>query len=113
MITVESLKAAGYKHWRDTSGLHRTEDMYQKKVTDLVGVRYFINLWHYPAARYGNLDTPEAFQVECQLTMKDNEHLDLVYLYDKTRTIQDVESMITTIWKSGKMFDYYDRYNKN
>lgn len=53
MITEEQLAEAGYRKHPAGAIKQFCDFLYQRKITDELGTRYFNNFWHYPPYEFG------------------------------------------------------------
>lgn len=67
IITEEQLIAVGYKKY--PAGVFRQycDFLYQRRITDEDGTRYFNAFWHYPGTSHHGLDIPAAWLFEVTL----------------------------------------------
>jgi hypothetical protein len=111
MTLEQELTLRGYtKHVADHYRvLNNTDTLYQKRISDSKGKKYFINIWYYPAQRYGHTDLPESIQAEVQFTGDGvtDEHLD-VKLF--TKDLDKIEEVFENMWvKLG--LGYYELWD--
>lgn len=111
MTLEQDLTLHGYtKHVSNSyRNFHDTDTLYQKRVDDVIGKKYFINIWYYSAQRYGHADLPELIQAEVQFTGDSvtEEHLD-VKLFIKD--LDKIEEVFENIWvKLG--LGYYELWD--
>lgn len=104
----DQLVAKGYKKWVSESNriFKMTDTLYQKQIDDDKGKKYFINIWYYPAQRYGHTDLPESIQAEVQFTGDGvtDEHMDVTLF---VKDIDKIEEVFENMWvKLG--LGYYD-----
>lgn len=95
MTDVKELEANGYKYFNSLQWeiLRSTPHLYQKKVVDGVGIRYFIDVFYYP----GHPETHEnGFQFETVLYDKDKEPLAQITLY--TSDMEKAEQAFSEMW---------------
>ena len=106
----KTLLEKGYrKHVHESYKLlHMTDTLYQKKITDSTGVRYFINIWWYPERTVGDMGHVmcESVQPEVQMTTRDGTHVSIEYLSCDTEKAEDY---FDDVWVELGM-DYYERY---
>lgn len=102
----QSLLDAGYReHFSaDHHTFHSTQWLYQKKVTDNVGVKYFINVYWYDCPELEFVGWREGLQFEAQLHYREGSVVDVKF---SDTDIIKIESRIDDIWSSG-VLDYYD-----
>lgn len=106
-IIQQQLTIAGYMlHRHDYHKILKgTELLYQKKISDEKGIRYFINCWVYE--KDGELFKEDMPLFEVQFTMKDGEKCDVEPFY---KDIQQVEAFFDKLWKNMQ-FGYYELYH--
>lgn len=85
--------------------LKNTDLLYQKKISDGRGIRYFINCWVYE--KDGALFTEDTPCFEVQFTMKDGTECNVEPFY---KEIQQVEDFFNKMWKNME-FGYYELYH--
>lgn len=94
MTDIEKeLVANGYKRSTCSYGMafKGTEILYQKRITDNHGTRYFISCWYYSKCSI----TPETIQFEVQFTLKDGESMDVTSFY---KCVYKSEILFENIW---------------
>ena len=103
------LEKKGYIHF-DPSPIksQRVLDGWQKRFTDAIGTKYFINVykwesWTHP---YTGSITPATYEFECQFTYCDNA---VNFLFHCSWELDEVEKKIEETWKTG-VYDYYDMF---
>lgn len=74
-----------------------TDILYQKRISDSKGKKYFINIWYYPANRYGYTDLPESIQAEVQFNGDGvtDEYVDVTLF---TKDIDKIEEVFENMW---------------
>lgn len=74
-----------------------TDILYQKRISDSKGKKYFINIWYYPANRYGHTDLPESIQAEVQFTGDGvtDEYVDVTLF---TKDLDKIEEVFENMW---------------
>jgi hypothetical protein len=81
---------------------HSTDTLYQKRIDDDVGKRYYINAWYYPCKDWNNGNiSPESIMVEVQLKDQDGD----AYLTVSPWVNNDIvkaEEIIDRIWLSER-----------
>ena len=99
MQLEQDLLNRGYKqsiepHWKSSK---MTDVLFQKRICDGKGTKYFINVWYYPAGRYGYTDLPESIQAECQFHSDGvtEETMDIQLF---TKDIDKIEEVFENIW---------------
>jgi len=94
MIIEKSLLEAGYKkHVSSTYEAFKcTDTLYQKRITDSNGTKYFVNAWYYAAQPYAN----EGVQFEVQFYNRNDEVEMDVSLF--TNDVNVAESKFDLIW---------------
>ena len=84
-----------------------TDTLYQKRITDEIGKKYYINIWWYPEKYYGETHVPESIQAEVQFTGYEDDETTDVLLF--TKDLVKIEAKFEEIWNLLK-FDYYKRW---
>lgn len=108
MSTIkQDLLDSGYReHRSETYNLFRSTDLlYQKKVTDEKGVRYFINCWMFE--KDGDIFKEDSPMFEVQFVMKDGEHCGVNPFYVD---IQKAEDFFHVLWEAMD-FAYDELYH--
>lgn len=112
MITRESLAAAGYRQYMDGSIRLRGEAcqrLWQKRVTDGRGIRYYVNVFEYDLKKTvpAYKGTSPCFEAEAQFRGKDDVVVNVQVLPAAGQGVEDVEAVIGQIWESMG-FQYAD-----
>lgn len=105
-VTSELLISAGYKRYAG-SDLNRSSALYQKRISDNHGTKYFINAWFHDYTRY-NIQSPNqySFEFEVQFTKKDGSKFNVDDLSDST--IEEHEKFFESIWTNLEETGYHD-----
>ena len=100
MINEKILKENGYKKYQDL--LYTSDCLYQKRITDEKGIKYFINFY-----KYG-----QEYEVRMDIE-KDIYSLELtLYAFNsQTTSLEKVEKDIESMWKDLDC-DYYEKEEK-
>ena len=102
-MTEEVLEKSGYKKY-EIDLLHKHAScLYQKRVIDEKGTKYFIN-----AYGYGIYETSLSFDYEVHLQRK-GYCVDMTIFNTNTMTIEEIESEIDNLWYGGG-FEYYENW---
>lgn len=108
----EILISKGYKkhvseHYKV---FHTTDTLFQKRISDDKGKKYFIDVWYYPAGRYGHTDLPESIQAEVQFEKDgitdENMNVELF-----TKDIDKIEEVFENMWKYLAL-GYYELWSE-
>lgn len=99
-MTPQELEDNGYTCYTSNTykTIKNTDTLYQKRITNKIGIKYFIDLWYYE-----NVWQPEAVFYDI-----DNNALFEVTLYDASY-INIIEEKFEKIW-SKMNCGYYERY---
>jgi hypothetical protein len=103
------LLASGYvksvsKHY---TTYKTTDTLYQKRITDSIGKKYYINIWWYSEKWYAETLSPESIQAEVQFTGYEDDETTDVLLF--TKDLVKIEAKFEEMWNLLK-FDYYERW---
>ena len=85
------------------------EKLFQKRVTDTIGTKYFINIYKYPATinHHTGKKMNTAYEYEVQLNTNNEKENTVNIHYFSDWNIDDVEANIEEIFATGK-WAYYD-----
>jgi len=102
---TDELLAKGYKkHVSETYNiLKSTSILYQKRITDGHGTRYFINAWYYDSDL-----VKDTVQFDVQFTMDDDQVVDVCL---PTNDIDFAEAEFDRIW-TGMLYNYYGTWDE-
>lgn len=109
-LSEKKLLESGYKRWNQVF-LNNADYLLQKKVTDDIGIKYFIDIYAYvrlgkPYFREG-IDNKIGFQPEVQFGSMKYDTMNVTLLIDDMTDIQEVEDTFESLWESvGK--PYYE-----
>lgn len=83
-----------------------TDTLYQKRITDDKGTKYFVDAWYYPAIQYSSVFVDESVQIECQFSGKrEGETFANVILFEKD--IDQAEKTLENMWDKLEL-GYYE-----
>ena len=105
MINREELIKHGYKTY-DSGVLYNAIRLYQKRIKDDKGTKYFIDIYEYM------LKSKDSYEARLVTSLKDDTYSIniLFYCIDDNTTIEQLEKDIEDIWiKLG--CDYYEKSN--
>ena len=105
MINREELIKHGYKTY-DSDDLYNAVCLYQKRIKDDKGTKYFIDIYEYM------LKSKDSYEARLVTSLKDDTYSINILLYciDDNTTIEQLETDIEDIWtKLG--CDYYEKSN--
>lgn len=89
---------AGYKQYQKT-GFRHAEFLLQKRIYDVIGTKYFLNIYLY------NLKGKEAFDSEVQFT----KNLKLYCIaVSEFQSVEEIEKIFEDLWER-MCFDYKER----
>lgn len=111
MINREELIKHGYKTY-DSDGLYNAVCLYQKRIKDDKGTKYFIDIYEYMLKSKDNYDKCKSYEARLVTSLKDDTYSlnILLYCIDDNTTIEQLEKDIDDIWtKLG--CDYYEKSN--
>ena len=102
MLTVQDFLDAGYRKYNQHS-LNNSDYLIQKKVTDEVGTKYFINIWVYENfnkeyySRNPSLQEV-SFMPEVQFQRGDEATMNITLILDDKSNIQKIEQEFECLW---------------
>ena len=111
MINREELIKHGYKTY-DSDVLYSSMCLYQKRIKDDKGTKYFIDIYEYMLKSKDNYDKCKSYEARLVTSLKDDTYSlnILLYCIDDNITIEQLEKDIEDIWtKLG--CDYYEKSN--
>lgn len=104
---TDKLEAEGYtKHVAEFyRTLMRTDTLYQKRITDKYGTRYFINAWYYD-----NEVLKDSLQFDVQFTIDEDEqnHINVTLV---TNDIRFAEAEFDKMW-DRMIYEYYEAWGE-
>lgn len=108
----ETLISKGYKkhvseHYKT---FHATDTLFQKRISDDKGKKYFINIWYYLAGRYGNTDLLESIQAEVQFE-NDGVTEETMNVQLFTKDVEKIEQVFENMWKCLAL-GYYELWGE-
>ena len=109
MNIQQELNKKGYKKYVSESNrvFKMTDTLFQKKVVDDKGIRYFIDCWWYEQQCINGTVIPESWQFETQFHGDKIDQVIDVMLFEKD--IDKAEQMFNDMWvKLG--LGYYEEY---
>lgn len=104
------LLTRGYRYHVDNTNLHHTNHLYQLKVNDDDGTRYYINAYYYAETSTSVMTIPETVQFECVLYNNDSEPVINASLY--TQIPVEAEAYYDVMWR-GLGLGYESLYPKH
>lgn len=102
MNIKDELTSLGYKEYI-SDWYHKfqcTDTLYQKKVKDDKGIRYFIDIWYYPEVM-----EHISIQIECQLYNQENTAAMDITLFEQDP--KKAEEYLQYMWETLKL-GYYE-----
>jgi len=103
---TKQLEASGYKkHIAEFyQTLMGTDTLYQKRITDEYGTRYFINAWYFD-----NAILKDSVQFDVQFTIDEDaqDHINVTLV---TNDIGFAEHEFAAIW-GNLMYEYYETWS--
>lgn len=104
----QSLLRGGYKQYLSDEPYlgHSTNQLFQKRIVDDLGTRYFINVYYYPEQRIEYYFCPECIQVEVQFKDADDEVINVTL---SEKSIDKFEKKLQTMFEVLNL-EYYERY---
>lgn len=109
MNIQDQLISKGYKKYVSKSNavFKSTDTLFQKKVVDDKGIRYFIDCWWYKEQTINGHTIPEGWQFEVQFSGDDVSKTMNVMLFEKD--VDNAEQMIDHMWTVLNL-GYYEEY---
>ena len=108
MINAETLLGNGYR--RSDHRLNEAcNTLYQKKVVDARGTRYFIDIHEYDWSVYPQRIGPR-FSYEPQVRFYEGDGetaVNMTVMLDRVKTVEDLEAYVDSMWKRME-FGYYE-----
>jgi hypothetical protein len=105
VLVTDELEAAGYRFFSNHGKKHGCKGLYQKKVADKKGVRYYINcfVWDYNEI-YQQSGLNSGFTFEVQFSYENYAIFDvkrrLTFNADVIDKIREVEEFFGRIWQT-------------
>lgn len=95
----------GYKkHVSESNRIFKSTDtLFQKKVTDDKGIRYFIDVWYYPPQRIAGRILDEGIEPEAQMSFEDDTKMNVSFL---TYDIGLFEVRFSDVWELMNCIHY-------
>ena len=115
MLTIQDWLDAGYKRYNGSS-LNSADFLLQKRVTDEVGKKYFIDIWVYEHSKHDyynvNPNLPAvSFQPEVQFRRDPDMTMNVTFIMNKDSTIAEVEQQVECLWLFLEK-PYYERWSE-
>ena len=90
---------AGYRRYKNT-GFRKAEFLLQKRIYDVIGTKYFLNIYVY------NIEIKEAFDSEARFT----KNLKLYCInVSEFQSVEEIEKIFEELWER-MCFDYQERH---
>lgn len=107
----EQFESYGFRYFNNSRRLHSTNHLYQCRIRDNIGTKYFIDIWYYDAASNGTISLPEGLQVEAMFYDRTHNPVCSIVLM---REINSFEELLTEMEKMYNMLsvDGYYEYNQ-
>ena len=108
-MTDNELIKRGYKEY-PCEYKQYAEKLFQKRVTDSIGTKYFIDVYKYPGTidrRTGKTIEP-SYEYEVHLCTNDEKERNINIQYYSDWDMEDVEKNIEEIFATGK-WAYYEK----
>jgi hypothetical protein len=90
---------------------HSTDTLFQKRIRDKKGTRYFINIWWYPTTVVKGHALNEGIQYSVQIHTEDDSHNRVVNIeFGSDYSVVEAENLCDELWETlgGK---YYETNN--
>ena len=103
MINDNLLEKNGYTKYNDN--VYNSETLYQKKVKDKKGTKYFVDFYKYVFTVFNN---EPIYEVRLHIN-KDNYSLNiLLYTISKDMSLEEIEKEVDKIWHDlgGDYYEY-------
>ena len=101
MITDEILLENGYRQYSDT--WYNADRLYQKRIKDKKGTKYFINFLSYDLPIFNN---ETRYDVRLSSGTKDYD-MEIVLFNISSMSLKDIENKIEEIWTKLNL-EYYE-----
>lgn len=102
MINEDLLLENGYTKYNDN--IYSSEALYQKKIEDEKGIKYFIDIYKYVFAIYNN---EPIYEVRLNINKELYSMNVLLYTISKDMSLEKIENEVETIWTilGGKYYE--------
>lgn len=102
------MNVSGYRKWVShlNQVLKGTDTLYQKRITDEKGIRYFVDAWYYPSVAGTIVD--DRFQFEVQFTLPDGEKMNVMSFY---KEVDKSEQLFDLMWNKLEL-GYYEEWGE-
>lgn len=111
-ILQEDLLSRGYKkHVSESNKIFKmTDTLFQKRISDEKGKKYFINLWYYAEGRHGQTSLPESIQADVQFETDGvtDENMNVVLF---TQDVDKIEEVFENMWVTLNL-GYYELWSE-
>jgi hypothetical protein len=98
-MNSQDFLAAGYKEYKET-GFRKAEFLLQKRIYDVIGTKYFLNIYAY------DLEGKEVLDSEVQFT----KNLKLYCIaVSSFQSVEEIEKIFEDLWERMS-FDYQERH---
>lgn len=103
-----SLLDSGYKIF--SQNINSAIRGFQKRITDEIGVKYFITIYHYNhAEQLGREDIPKGDTYTAETQFYFGEATSHLSYWGKDIALEDIENFFESFWKSMNP-DYYEKF---
>jgi len=109
----QDLISRGYK--KHVSEINKTfkmtDTLFQKRISDERGKKYYIDIWYYAAGRHGQTSLPESIQAECQFHNGDGITDEPMNVQLFIKDVDKIEEVFENMWvKLG--LGYYELWSE-
>jgi len=113
MITADQLIAAGYRKSKSPGSKQFTDILYQKRIDDTNGKKYFINIWEWDNREHKrrNPELPMndfSYQADAQMTDRHGSTFNMEML--SPESVERVEAFMESTWRLLEC-EYYEEFN--
>lgn len=110
-MTTESLIQAGYRCYIKPKYSHDHADaFFQKRFDDAHGKMFFVDVYTYSIHLEGVTQYSASFNV--QYTLQDGESVNMEYLYNKNKTIEEIESFFLRVFENNANIRHYELWGE-
>ena len=109
----EDLISRGYKKYISEGNkiFKMTDTLFQKRISDEKGKKYYIDLWYYPAGRHGQISLPESIQAEVQFHDGDGTTEENINVQLFIKDIDKIEEVFENMWQKLGL-NYYELWSE-
>ena len=100
-ISHDTLRAAGYRHWKSKGARVYATSFWQKRFRDEKGTKYFIEFYEYD-----NSDIPLhpfkdiSYEPEAHLKLPEDRIMNVTLQFNEHQTIEEIEDFIDQVYRN-------------